>query len=155
MLKKVLVTTDFSRIGNRAVEYAFNTLASEGITVFVCCVNEVVKIPSPLYAHYRPEHIPSKEELSELHQQTKDKLLDVIKTFNRDNADTEVIVVETDKHVHEEIIGLANNLKVDMIVMATHGMSGFTNLIVGSTTKEVLRKSNIPVLVIPHNHPSP
>lgn len=152
MLKKVLVSTDFSRIGNRAVEFVFNVLANEGVTIFVCSVNEVVKIPSPLYAHYRPEHIPSKEELSELHQKTKDKLLDVINTFNRENADTEMIVVETSQHIHDEIIALANKLQVDMIVMATHGMSGLTNLIVGSTTKEVLRESNIPVLVIPHNH---
>jgi nucleotide-binding universal stress UspA family protein len=150
MIKNVLVTTDFSEIGNRAVKYAFKLISGTDAKIYVCNINEVPKIPSPLYAHYRPEHIMTKEEIGKLHRKTKEKLSGLINDIpEAKNMNAESIVVETPLHIHEEIVRLANHLKVDLIIMATHGVSGITNLITGSTTKEVIRSSNLPILVIP------
>jgi nucleotide-binding universal stress UspA family protein len=52
------------------------------------------------------------------------------------------------KNVTEGIIDASIKNKVDLIVMGSHGTSGFKELLVGSNTEKVVRFSNIPVLVI-------
>ena len=47
-----------------------------------------------------------------------------------------------------EIIRLAEQHKADLIVIATHGMSGWHRLAFGSVTEKVVRLSKLPVLVL-------
>ena len=47
------------------------------------------------------------------------------------------------------ILDRANSLPADLIVMGTHGISGFEHLILGSVTEKVLRKATCPVLTVP------
>jgi nucleotide-binding universal stress UspA family protein len=47
------------------------------------------------------------------------------------------------------IVADASELGVDMIVMGTHGTSGFQHLVLGSVTEKVLRKARCPVLTVP------
>ena len=41
----------------------------------------------------------------------------------------------------------ANELGMDLIIMATHGRSGLSHLLTGSVTEAVIRNSGKPVLV--------
>ena len=47
------------------------------------------------------------------------------------------------------ILEYAKSKKADYIVMGSHGRSGIYDVFVGSLTKELTRRSSIPVLVIP------
>jgi len=47
----------------------------------------------------------------------------------------------------DKIVQVANNLDVDVVVMATHGRSGVSNLVAGSVTQAVIKRSGRPVLV--------
>ncbi|MBI5442493.1 MAG: universal stress protein [Deltaproteobacteria bacterium] len=49
---------------------------------------------------------------------------------------------------HEEIVGLAEEEKVDLIVMTTHARRGLTHLLLGSVTEKVVRSANCAVLVV-------
>jgi nucleotide-binding universal stress UspA family protein len=51
--------------------------------------------------------------------------------------------------VAEEILNQADALNADMIVMGRHGHGAMYNLLVGSTTKGVLKHSTRPVLLVP------
>jgi nucleotide-binding universal stress UspA family protein len=51
--------------------------------------------------------------------------------------------------VAEEILSQADELNADLIVMGTHGHGAMYNLLVGSTTKGVLKHSTCPVLLVP------
>ena len=51
--------------------------------------------------------------------------------------------------VAEEILNQADALNADLIVMGTHGHGAIYNLLVGSTTKGVLKHSTRPVLLVP------
>ena len=53
-----------------------------------------------------------------------------------------------------EIINAADRLAAEMIVMGTQGNSGPKRLVFGSTADAVLRRSTIPVLVVPPNNRS-
>ena len=53
-----------------------------------------------------------------------------------------------------EIVRLAKELPADLLVMGTHGRSGFERLMLGSVTEKVLRKSPCPVLTVPPRAPA-
>jgi nucleotide-binding universal stress UspA family protein len=52
-----------------------------------------------------------------------------------------------------EILVQADRLKADLLVLGTHGRSGFERLALGSTTEKVLRKAACPVLTVPPGLP--
>lgn len=52
----------------------------------------------------------------------------------------------------ESIIDRAIEIKASMIVLGTHGRTGLSHLLMGSTAEYVIRHSPIPVLVIPLNN---
>lgn len=54
-----------------------------------------------------------------------------------------------DGHVVTEILRVASELPADLIVMGTHGLTGFDRLVLGSVTQKVLRKAACPVLTVP------
>jgi universal stress protein A len=49
----------------------------------------------------------------------------------------------------EAILQTGRRLKAGLIVMGTHGLGGFRKLVLGSTTEEVLRRTEWPVLAVP------
>lgn len=51
--------------------------------------------------------------------------------------------------VTSSILDLAQSLPADLIVMGTHGASGFERLMLGSVTEKVLRRATCPVLSVP------
>ena len=51
---------------------------------------------------------------------------------------------------HEQIVNYAKEADMDIIVMGTHGQSGFFgDILVGSCARQVVRRSPIPVVVVP------
>ena len=62
----------------------------------------------------------------------------------------EVSIVPIVKHfkVFSEVSKVAQEHNADLIVMGSHGASGFSEIFVGSNTQKVIRHSEIPVLVI-------
>jgi nucleotide-binding universal stress UspA family protein len=59
----------------------------------------------------------------------------------------ETLVVEGS--VVGEITRLARELPADLLVMGTHGRSGFDRVVLGSVTEKMLRKALCPVLTVP------
>jgi nucleotide-binding universal stress UspA family protein len=55
---------------------------------------------------------------------------------------------------HELIVQRAQAQPDDLIVMGTHGRSGFNRLLLGSVTEKVLRRANCPVLTVPAAAPA-
>lgn len=54
-----------------------------------------------------------------------------------------------------EIVALVRRRHADVIVIATHGLSGYRRMLVGSTTERVLRQTTVPVLVAPPPEQTP
>jgi nucleotide-binding universal stress UspA family protein len=54
-----------------------------------------------------------------------------------------------------EILRVAREASADVIVMSSHGLSGFRKLFFGATTERVLRETTVPVLVTPASGPGP
>ena len=48
----------------------------------------------------------------------------------------------------EEIASVARQRGVDMVAMATHGRTGLRHLVMGSVAEQVIRRINVPVLLV-------
>ena len=65
-------------------------------------------------------------------------------------ADVRVDVrVEQAEHVHSEVLRQLAATGADLLVLGTHGRSGFQRLFLGSVTEKVIRKATCPTLVVP------
>ena len=60
-----------------------------------------------------------------------------------------VEIVVREGNVTKEIVLQAEQLPANLIVMGTHGRSGFERLFLGSVTEKVLRSTRIPVMTVP------
>jgi len=57
--------------------------------------------------------------------------------------------VEQAEYVHDEIVRQLSDTQADLLVLGTHGRSGFQRLFLGSVTEKVIRKAACPTLVVP------
>jgi nucleotide-binding universal stress UspA family protein/phosphoserine phosphatase len=60
-------------------------------------------------------------------------------------VNVEIRIGDTVSH----ILDRSSSLDIELIVMGTHGTSGFEHLVLGSVTEKVLRKAHCPVLTVP------
>jgi nucleotide-binding universal stress UspA family protein len=150
VIRKVMVTTDFSDLGNGAIPHAYSVLATREGTVILCHILEPPALPNPLYAHYSPGGASSPEDRKRLRQGLLQTLEQLVPPEVREPGGvlTEVRVVETLEPVAEAICQEAKMLGVDTIVIASHGHSGLARLFLGSVAERVLRLADRPVLVV-------
>lgn len=57
--------------------------------------------------------------------------------------------VEQTESAHKEILAQLAATQADLLVLGTHGRSGFQRLFLGSVTEKVIRKATCPTLVVP------
>jgi nucleotide-binding universal stress UspA family protein len=59
-----------------------------------------------------------------------------------------VAIGEGGKRASEAIVDFAKQMAVDLIVMASHGLTGIEQALMGSTTERVVRTAPCPVLTV-------
>jgi nucleotide-binding universal stress UspA family protein len=74
-------------------------------------------------------------------------LADFIAPVAARGATVDTCIVEAPA-VHVEILAQADRLDADLIVIGTHGRSGFDRLLLGSVTEKVLRTARQPVMTV-------
>lgn len=134
-LRTLLHPTDFSEQS----EYAFRVacaLARDYHTRLV--VVHVLTIPAVVFVE---GYVPFDSELIRADAQARLERLEAIPT------------AQFERHLKEgdpatEILHLQQGLRADLIVMGTHGRTGFARLLLGSVAEEVLRRATCPVLTV-------
>lgn len=71
----------------------------------------------------------------------------VLACFGTAGADVDVLI--DSGRPAQQILERAKSLPADVVVIGTHGASGFEHLILGSVTEKVLRRAMCPVLTVP------
>jgi len=149
LYRTVLVTTDFSQVGDAAIPHAFALLGSGGGRVVVCHALERIEPPNPLYAHYTPGKAITPAEREILRKAIEATLASRIEHLvPPGNFKVQCRVIQARGPVPRTILKAAKSERADVIVISSHGYSRIQRLILGSTTERVLRGSSIPVLVV-------
>jgi universal stress protein A len=142
-IKRMLVPTDFSPTSDIALQYALDMAARDGATIHLLHVVENATVaaafPDGLYA-----------ELPGL----RERLIGDAQQRLNEAAQTSAaagIAMTTQVQVGppaSAIAGEASARGTDLIVMGTHGRSGFAHLLLGSVAERVLRTAPCPVLTV-------
>ncbi len=142
----VLCPIDFSDSSRGALRYAAAITAHFGARLTLLVVND------PL--------LQEADEIAGIAHLTADTLRDVEHFFNqtvgsRPHGVPEVRFEVTTGKPAPEILSVSRAKQCDLIVMSSHGSTGFRKLFFGSTTERVLRETSVPVLVTPGTDAGP
>jgi len=143
-ITRILCPIDFSDYSRHALDHAVAVARWYDSTITLLHVYSVV--PVAAYAPGTPTH-PSVA----LTPADQEALLASMKRFAEDEAgsDRPIQCEMCEGTAAAEILARAKAMPSDLIVMGTHGRSGFERLVLGSVTEKVLRKAACPVLSVP------
>ena len=144
-IKHILCPIDFSEFSRHAFDRAVAIATGAGASVTAVHVAPIQTVP------FYPYREPRGVEALMLSEGDRDKLLAELKRFLAIDESIGVPLaceVLDAPNVHHEILALADRLHADLIVMGTHGRSGFQRLLLGSVTEKVLRTARAPVLTV-------
>ena len=80
----------------------------------------------------------------------EDFLTRAAEDLRKENIMIEIEIIQSSVHhgAAYAILDYAQNNKVDLIIMSTHGRSGISRWAFGSVTDKVIRHSKVPVLTV-------
>ena len=142
-IRSILVPTDFSDIANQALAYAGPLAEKLGATIVAMHVEE-----EPTYGFVGDyPAVGDWKALTDLRKKhASERLEQLVQAHLPQALVAEMVVVVGVPHV--EIARVAQDRRVDLIVMATHGRGFMSHLLLGSTTEQVIRRSPCPVLAV-------
>jgi universal stress protein A len=140
-IRHILTPTDFSDYSKKAISDAFELARTFGATLSLLHVLE----PSPYLGEFT---LPTmgEELLGDLERQASAALAQVLP--DAQEAKTEVTRAVAIGSPSQKIVETAEAEHVDLIVMATHGRTGLSHLLIGSVAERVVRTAPCPVLTI-------
>jgi nucleotide-binding universal stress UspA family protein len=145
-LKKILAPTDFSepsfkglRVANELAEH----FAAELIVVNVVSPVHFVTPPGPAAASATAFSTVMKEMLASANTS--------IEKAREERVSQDILsrAMVLEGSAAEEIVRAAAEEKADVIVLATHGRTGWRRFILGSVSEKVVRLAECPVITIP------
>jgi nucleotide-binding universal stress UspA family protein len=141
-LERVLCAIDFSDASRDALRHAASLAAAQRGRLRAL---HVVQIATPVATGYPlsyPASVWTPEDLARLEADLR-RFVDL--PGLQVPVDTEVAM----GHIAGTIVERAASLPADLLVIGTHGRSGFERLVLGSVAERVVRHAPCPVLTIP------
>ena len=160
-MKCILVPIDFSDVTAPVIDLARQLAKALGADIHLLHVKELTAAATPGTLGYglagMPElapmsgvPVPGSESMPETIPEDEGQTSNLAKWQEEIAQDgIKVSLHEPTGTLAEEILNQADALNADMIVMGRHGHGAMYNLLVGSTTKGVLKHSTRPMLLVP------
>jgi nucleotide-binding universal stress UspA family protein len=144
MYKHILVPTDGSTLSTKAIKTAAKLAKICGARLTGLSV--IPPNPMPIYAESVSYGIAPRN-YKEIKEKEAKKALAVVKIEAETSGVQSSTLSLTADQPWRAVISTARSKHCDLIVMASHGRSGLSALLLGSETAKVLTHSKIPVLV--------
>ena len=140
--KKILYATDFSESSGPAADYTCYLAQLSGAHIHVLHV--VGELADERKSMVQPDAFSILEREVEKQAITEMESFCRKKFGGKASYTTEVMLGKP----FQQILRLAEQGDIDLIVMGTHGRTGLEHVIVGSTAERVVRRSKVPVLTV-------
>ena len=143
MKNKVFIAVDLSEhsamIIHKGIEFAkkMDALVVIGtiIPIFIDYLqSEMALIPNQWDEIYNTQKTHALNELKKIQSKNTDIIIDLLVEVGNPKLD---------------VIERANDAKANYIVVGTHGRTGLSHTIIGSTAEYIIRHARVPVLVVP------
>jgi universal stress protein A len=140
-IEGVLVPVDFSKQSVLAAKFGASLAQEYKTGLYVLHVRE----PLPLAAQMEIADYETFQQKAE--DEVRAELAKVIPQSIKDLIHVKEIL-EVGSPVHHVIVEKAKELRVDVIVIPTHGRTGLAHVMLGSVAEHVIRHAPCPVFVI-------
>ena len=144
-LNRVLYATDFSSASEPALGFASKLASESHATLYIAYVETAREAPLPYAAEYGyyAEHAAEAVAAMKRHREQLDEVRPASPGANCVHR-----LLEGDPA--EQILNLANEVGADVIVVGSHGRTGFSRVLLGSVAEEIVRRAECPVVVVKH-----
>lgn len=145
--RTLLVATDGSPRAMKALKAAVRMARATGARLYVLNVQPSfvsTMVPTPEAAGYLNL---GKHEFDRAVRRASQRILENAERYARAQGVRCRSLAEPSASVARRIVRTARRVRADLIVMASHGRGPVANLVLGSTTQQVLAACRIPVLV--------
>jgi universal stress protein A len=136
---RILVPTDFSDPSKKALRYAARFAGQFGSRITL--IHVVEPVMSPDFTHF-----PLALDEEKVLENARQRLVSLARS-HLDERCLDAVVVRSGNPFHE-IAEAARELKVDLVIMATHGYTGVKRALLGSTAERVMRYAQSPVMIV-------
>lgn len=142
-MKKILTSTDFSEIANKAVDYAVMIAKGQKTPVDLELLN----------VYHTNEELPAAILEQHLQKLSRHELFD--KTLNEHLKDLpsniNVNGIIRKGPIADTIIKEAQEERVDVLVIGQNGENSLKDWLLGSTTTKIINGTEVPIIAIPKN----
>lgn len=143
-IRKILAPIDFSDYSLKTLDYVTDLAKTLGAELVLLHVVEPVYYASPADLYGPSANIAMlMEEQRRMAQQHLDKLAERVR-----EKGVSARTVLASGTAHQTIVDVARKEKTDLIVMATHGRTGLSHVLLGSVAERVVRAATCPVLTV-------
>jgi len=139
-VKKILIPTDGSGYSVRAAEYGLSLAKLLGAEVMVVYVIDTVVLDQAV-------KVTQREEVERELKQDGKRYVDYILGL-AEKAAVKASSFLARGRPFEQIVHIAKNFGIDLIVMGTYGRRGAERILIGSVAERVIEYSSCPVLVV-------
>lgn len=139
---KVLIALDYNPTSVKIAEVGFTFAKAMNAEVILIHVIEDLVTYSLTYLNMGPLQLESVMELKDASEQFLQKTKKLL-------GDMAIQTVVKEGDFAECILSTAEELDVDVIVMGSLSRKWLENIVMGSVTEEVLRKTTVPMFIIP------
>lgn len=144
-LKRILVPTDFSEHSANALRYAAAFARRFSAELYLLHVFQDLAVSGPEAVAVGPPIVAPIEQFLDSARKSLDRLVE--------DAHLQQLTVHREVRPgtpFDEIVGMAKEKDIDLIVMGTHGRGWLAHVLLGSVTEKVVRKAPCPVLTVRH-----
>lgn len=147
-IRSILLPTDFSDCANYALSYATSFARSAGASII--CVHVIEPVMPTVGYTGMTEPLPMADISEQLEDSAERELPKISECEECEGLNVEEVIAHGD--AASEIVRVAKERDVDLIIISTHGRTGLGRLIFGSTAESVVRHAPCPVLVVKPPH---
>jgi nucleotide-binding universal stress UspA family protein len=141
-VKKILVPTDFSETGLLAIDHAAHMAKLFSAQLILLHVIEVAETTFDIYNPSAPVR-----SISDLQVIVTQRLSDLAGKIRNEHGITPEILCSSGRTAHE-IADIAAEKEADLIIMGTHGASGFEEFFIGSNAHKTVTIAPCPVITV-------
>jgi nucleotide-binding universal stress UspA family protein len=145
-IERILVPTDFSDYAHNALMHAIDLAKAHRAKIILFhCIDEHVQ---QCFVDYCLSDEIMRQYESESMKKTDEKLQEEIKSVSGTAGDIEITPYAKRGIPYDEILKAQEEKNIDVIVIASHGKTGFLKNMIGSVSEKVIRTAKCPVMLI-------
>jgi len=145
---KILFATDGAKQSNAAIDMFKRLVINDGDEVrIVSVIDLAVPMPIDIYGGY----VPDTTEYEKAARENAERVLAEASTKLKDQLLDRKVVIETEVlfgSPESRIVEMADEMKPNLVVVGSHGYSGWERLLLGSVSDAVVHHAPCSVMVV-------